>query len=456
MTYKLLEEIGHGGMGCVYKGLDAQGCVVAIKMMSNKVTCYSEYRNLFRSEVETLKRMDNPNVVHIVGDPYGDEEGNLYLPMEYVEGKTLEQCVYENGLFSFEKTISIMCDILDAIQYVHDRGRIHRDIKPSNIMYRPDGSICIIDFGIAKDARIGTGQTVGRIIGTDGYMSPEQANGLNIDHRTDIYSLGCVFYFLLTGKHAIAKGNNDYETVCNILKSIPSMPSESVPGVPQEIDNVFVKAVNKNMTLRYQSANEFREALQTVIGISCPKVQIGRSSGNDIIINNIDVSRKHLIITCKENRLKEIECIEITDISTNGTGVNGRFLHHNSITIPFSNEKNLPEVLLAGKPNLLVDWNEVISILRSRKHVTENDIKVNYDNPCSGNNITSSDISNTTNNSGIILKWFLIVLSFLIPLLGLIICIIYHFKDNSKDKEKVIAKATISGFIVNYILYLFL
>ena len=229
MPFDLIEEIGHGGMGCVYRGKDrGTGDIVAIKMMRNNVTCYPAFRKIFQREVEALSCMNNPSVVKLAGSPYKDSKDNFYLPMEFIEGETIAQYVHKKGKLSEEEAISIMRKILDAMNYVHKHewrdknghpvvdsnghvkiGCIHRDIKPSNIMIRPNGSICIIDFGIAKDAAIGaTGETIGQVMGTNGYMSPEQANGLNIDLRTDIYSLGCVFYFMLTGKHAIPTSNN--------------------------------------------------------------------------------------------------------------------------------------------------------------------------------------------------------------------------------------------------------
>lgn len=438
--YTLLEEIGHGGMGCVYKGRDnVNEKIVAIKMMSNKVTCYPEYRQLFQSEVDTLKKMDHPSVVHIVGDPY-QKDGNLYLPMEYVTGETIEQHVNKEGVFPVEEAIRIMLKVLEAIQYVHDRGKIHRDIKPSNIMLRPEGGICIIDFGIAKDAKIGTGQTVGRIIGTDGYMSPEQAKGLNIDKRTDIYALGCVFYFLLTGKHAIPKGNNDYETVCNILQSIPALPSEAAAGVPKQFDAIFLKSVDKNMTKRYQTAAEFKEAIEGINGNVTPKVTVGRLPEiNDIQIDNLDVSRQHLIIKGIKQPLTGGEykyCIEIIDNSTNGTGINGRLLKHQSTTIDYNGTINLPVVLLAGREELALDWSKIIAMLKERgwKPVITND--------------SDNDVVNPLPQDK--LNLFLGVVSFLFPIVGGVLWVIY--RKESPGKAETAAKLALIGFVVGFII----
>lgn len=365
--YTLLSEIGRGGMGCVYKGQDASGTIVAIKMMSNRVTCYPEYRELFQAEVDTLKRMNHPSVVHIVGDPYKDNEGNLYLPMEFVEGETLEQKVRRDGHFAMPEAVRLMSKVLEAMQYVHDRQRIHRDIKPSNIMIRPDGSVCLIDFGIAKDAKIGSGHTVGRIIGTDGYMSPEQANGLNIDRRTDIYSLGCVLFYLLTGEQAVRKEENDYKTVINILEGQMPTPSQVVTGLSPAMDRVFFKAVDKNMTQRYQTAAEFKEALEDVCGHAMPRVTVGSMEDNDIRIASSYVSRHHLVIKGVEQPLTggaRQYALELTDNSTNGTGVDGRPLRKAKMLIDYNGTVNLPEVLLAARSECPLNWPEVIAKLK--------------------------------------------------------------------------------------------
>ncbi len=366
--YKIIKEIGHGGMGCVYLAEDAGGLPVALKMLSNTVTCYPEYRELFQAEVDTLRQMDHPSVVHILGEPYSDSSGNYYLPMEFVEGLTLEQIVRKNGPFPYQYAIELMSKILDAMQYVHERRRIHRDIKPSNIMLRSDGSVCIIDFGIAKDAKIGgTGHTVGRIIGTDGYMSPEQANGLNIDSRTDIYSLGCVFFFIITGQNMIQKGSNDFDTIDAIIHGNIPVPSQVNPSIPPSVDTVFYKAVDKDMRKRYQTASEFKEALMGIVGQQSPMVTVGRESDNDIQIANQYVSRRHLIVRgCQQQTATNIRYyLELINKGSNGTGVDGRPLR-GIMELEYESVNMLPQVLLAARMECPLPWDKVIAFLRSR------------------------------------------------------------------------------------------
>ena len=290
--------------------------------------------------------------------------------MEYVEGETIEQRIERSAKMEIGEAVDMMIKILEAMGYVHRSKRIHRDIKPSNIMVRPDGTICIIDFGIAKDARIGsTGHTIGQTIGTNGYMSPEQADGNNIDHRTDIYSLGCVFYYMLTGKHAVQKGSNQYETVANILYATMPLLSQSLPEVPPAIERIYEKAVDKNMMHRYQSASEFRQALLD-LGNKCNAcVTIGSSKDNDIVIDNEFVSRHHLEIRGEERTDRSGSAhyeLHLIDHSTNGTGIDGRPLHNSTITLHYSDRNTLPEVLLAARTETPVDWDRVIEILRKK------------------------------------------------------------------------------------------
>lgn len=369
--YTIENEIGKGGMGCVYLAThNDTGRRIALKMMSNQMTCYPEYRELFRSEVETLKLMNNPSVVHIEGDCFSDEKGNLYLPMEFVEGSTIEKTVKTQSPYAPHEAVSMMIKILKAMEYVHQQGKIHRDIKPSNIIIRPDGSICVIDFGIAKDIKIGSsGKTIGVIIGTDGYMSPEQANGYNIDHRTDIYSLGCLLFYMLTGQDAVKKESNNYATRINILNTVMTPPSQFV-NVPVELDHVYLKAVDKNMKNRYQDVKSFRKALERIY--STPDatnswtVEIGKESDNEIIVANQYVSRHHLTVTGIIRKGKRV--LMINDHSGNGTGVNGRKYHHEAVPeiIYDGNPESLPQVFLAGLPDLELNWIETINLLESR------------------------------------------------------------------------------------------
>lgn len=381
--YHFLEEIGRGGMGGVYKGTDPKGNIVAIKKMDNQYCFDPEVRRMFYKEVESLKDLDNRSVVGVRGHAFQDSHGNLYMPMEFVEGETIQQKVKRDGPFDEKNARDMMSKILKAFSYIHENKKVHRDIKPSNIMIRPNGEICVIDFGIVKDMATSTGKTVGTIVGTDGYMSPEQVTGLSIDYRTDIYSLGCLLHYMLTGKHAVVKKNDDMETKMSILNGSFPSAKQIHPELSDEIQAIIFKAVDKNMTKRFQTAGQFYAAINGD-PIDDPrtkydgtKITVGRKSC-DIIIDNQHVSCHHLNIRYKF--LSNNPILEIEDDSTNGTGVDGRYLHKGSMSFPFNlkhvfvsydyggqetevlyldNSYTLPEVYLAGRPEIRLDWDEV-------------------------------------------------------------------------------------------------
>jgi len=367
--YTIVQEIGKGGMGSVFEAIGPTGKRVALKMMSAKAAAYPDYREMFEQEVQSLRKLSHPSIVNIVGEPFSDSSGNLFLPMEYIEGRTISQIVQDpsHGPYSEDKALSLFTQLLDVFNYIHSNACIHRDVKPSNIMIRPNGSVCVIDFGIAKDSKTSTGKTIGRVVGTDGYMSPEQANGLNIDARTDIYSLGCLLHYMLAGSHAIAKRSNDYETICAILDNNFPLVSENGISISDRTQKAILKAVNKNMMLRFQSANEFKRALQSEqLAPNQYVVTVGRS-GCDINISGEYISKNHLDIYFVMNT--GTNHVTITDHSTNGTGVNGRMVKGTSYEFTYTGSimkddySSFPTVMLSGLPDYTLNWQEIADVL---------------------------------------------------------------------------------------------
>lgn len=371
MPYTIVREIGKGGMGSVFEATDNHtGAHIALKMMSAKAAAYPDYREMFDHEVQSLRKLSHPCIVNIVGEPYQDTSGNLFLPMEYIEGRTISQIVQDptHGPYTEDAALSIFTQLLDVFSYIHSHGCIHRDIKPSNIMIRPTGAVCVIDFGIAKDSRTSTGKTIGRVVGTDGYMSPEQANGLNIDKRTDIYSLGCLLHYMLAGSHAINKRSNDYETICAILDNNFPLVSEKGISISVQTQNAILKAVNKDMRLRFQSANEFKMALLSgQLSANQYVITVGRS-GCDINISGEYISKNHLEILFEINT--GTNHVTITDHSTNGTGVNGRLVRGSSYEFTYvtgasmtNDNDTFPTVMLSGLPAYTLDWQQIANTL---------------------------------------------------------------------------------------------
>lgn len=449
--YKIIREVGKGGMGCVYEAKDPVGQKVALKMMSAKAASHPDYREMFEHEVQALRKLSHPSIVRIVGEPFSDAGGNLFLPMEFIEGKTLSQIIQENGPFSEQDALDIFIKLLDTFSYIHQKSCIHRDVKPSNVMIRPNGSICVIDFGIAKDSKTSTGKTIGRIVGTDGYMSPEQANGYNIDTRTDIYSLGCLLHYMLTGSHAIQKQSNDYETICAILENDFPLVADKGFTISDKTQKAILTAVNKNMTLRFQTAEDFKMALA---GKSTYKITVGRSSHCDLVFAGEYVSSQHLdVIWEARNENGTSYKVSIKDHSTNGTGVDGRkikndtytFIVDKSVKSLMKDCSSLPQVMISGLPNYTLDWKKVLDSLFEKMDLPTSIIE-NPDVPPRTDNVieNSNGIDATDIGAGYA------VLSFLVPIAGWILGHVWKSKRPIKSQKA--NKLAWFGFIFNLIM----
>lgn len=446
--YKIIREVGKGGMGCVYESLDSSNNKVALKMMSAKAAAHPDYREMFDHEVRSLRNLSHPSIVKIVGEPFSDAGGNLFLPMEFVEGKTISQIVQANGAFNEQEALSIFIKLLDAFSYVHNKSCIHRDVKPSNIMIRPDGSICVIDFGIAKDSKTSTGKTIGRVVGTDGYMSPEQANGYNIDTRTDIYSLGCLLHYMLTGTHAIPKQSNDYDTICAILENNFPLVSEKGFTVSDKTQKAILTAVNKNMTLRFQTTEEFKAALTDK---AICKISVGRSNC-DITLYGEYVSSHHLdIIWEPQNEKASSYKVTIKDHSTNGTGVNGRkiknesysFMINQSVKSLMNDPSSLPQVMIAGLASHVLDWKTVLNILFEKMDLPTSIIdEYTGDTDVHGGLVVPPKSEDITIGYGI--------LCFVIPIAGWILGAVW--KSENPIKAKSANKLAWYGFLFNLVM----
>jgi serine/threonine-protein kinase len=272
--YEVISLLGAGGMGQVYLARDSRlRRKVALKMLLPALT--GDQRDLRRFEHEALavSALNHPNILTIF--EFGEANGRHFIASEYVEGSTLRQKI-ATGPLAPTHTIDIAIQIASALAAAHARGMVHRDIKPDNVIVRTDGIVKVLDFGIAKlnlQRLSGVHRTVsalaashsepGMVIGTARYMSPEQARGYDVDARSDIFSLGAVFFEMLTGRPAFA-GATPSDVVAEVLKSDPPPPSHLTPNVPPELDLIVAKALCKDRESRYQTVKDLLAELQNL------------------------------------------------------------------------------------------------------------------------------------------------------------------------------------------------
>ena len=248
--YELEKELGRGGMGVVYKARDTQlDRPVALKFLGALVDESEEYRQRFQREARAAAQVTHPNILSIYD--IGVDQGSSYIAMEYVEGPNLNQYLKKMGKLSAREAGNLIGQACSALEAVHQAGIVHRDIKPDNVLIAKGGLVKLMDFGLAK----GYGQRLTAsnvVMGTPCYMSPEQARGGDVDHRSDIYAMGLMLYELLTGETVFATGN----VLQRQITEMPPPPSTRVEGVPQLLDQIIMKCIAKDPEERIQSAGE--------------------------------------------------------------------------------------------------------------------------------------------------------------------------------------------------------
>lgn len=261
--YRLVEQIGVGGMAIVYRAIDQRtGHSVAVKVLKPEFNKDAEFVGRFQREAEAASRMTHHNIVNLLD--VGMDGENRYLVMEYVQGKTLKELIREKGRINPVVAAQITIRILSALQHAHQNGIIHRDIKPQNILVHADGHIKVADFGIARMANTSTLTRNDTVMGSVHYFSPEQASGRAADVTSDIYSVGVVLYEMLTGRVPF-DGDSTVAVAMQHLHARPTPIETIAPEVPLALCHVAMMAMEKNPKYRYQSAREMAAELRMAL-----------------------------------------------------------------------------------------------------------------------------------------------------------------------------------------------
>ena len=257
--YEIHELIGVGGMAYVYKAYDrVEGRWVAIKILKEEFSNNSDFLRRFRNESKAIAVLNHPNIVKVYDVSFGDQI--QYIVMEFIDGITLKEYIEQEGTIRWQEAVHFTTQILMALECAHEKGIIHRDIKPQNIMLLQDGSIKVADFGIARFLQSETQATTDTAIGSVHHIAPEQASGDYITDKADIYSVGVMLYEMLTGKLPFV-ADNAVSVALMQLQAKPVMPRELNPSIPRGLEQITMRAMEKNPVDRFQSAGEMLDDL---------------------------------------------------------------------------------------------------------------------------------------------------------------------------------------------------
>lgn len=281
--YQVVSELGRGSMGVVYRAFDPViGRTIAIKTMLTEGLGsdeFQDYKARFQREAQAAGLLSHPNIVTVYD--FGEDSGVLYLAMEFLEGKTLQQLVNEQNILPIETIIPIYEQVCSALELAHTQKIVHRDIKPANIMILESGLVKVTDFGVAKMMSMGMTQA-GQILGTPNYMSPEQVKGGVVDGRSDIFALGVILYELVTGEKPFA-GQNITTLIYKIIHENPIPPRELDASIHPGLSYVISKALAKNPAERFQTCREFAEDLKNYKSLG----GVGISPGATVVVKTV-------------------------------------------------------------------------------------------------------------------------------------------------------------------------
>jgi serine/threonine protein kinase len=260
-NYRILENLGIGGMGIVFKAIHIKlEKLFALKMIAPSLVMNESFIKRFQTEARALAKFEDPNIVKVYDLRSADDQ--WFIVMEYVDGIHLLDKIKKEGAMDWQEALPILKQVLTAIGHAHDTGIVHRDIKPNNIMITKDGTAKITDFGLAKDQSSLTHTMTVSSGGTLYYMSPEHVKGLSFtDKRSDIYSIGMTFYEIIAGCVPFKKMNSDFEIREAIMRKEFVKPSSFNPAIPADLESIIMKSIAKNPNARYQTTQEMLEAI---------------------------------------------------------------------------------------------------------------------------------------------------------------------------------------------------
>lgn len=261
--YEILENIGNGGMATVYKAkCHVLNRYVAVKVLRDEFTTDGEFVKRFNTEAQSAASLTHPNIVSVYD--VGSEGDIHYIVMELIKGKTLKEIINEDGALSWKWSVNVAIQIASALETAHKNNIIHRDIKPHNIIITEDGIAKVTDFGIAKAVSNSTITAFGTTIGSVHYFSPEHARGGYTDAKSDLYSLGVVLYEMVTGQVPF-NADTPVSVALKHMQEIPKEPMELNPNVPKAVNDIIMKAMQKDTNLRYQNATEMLRDLSKAL-----------------------------------------------------------------------------------------------------------------------------------------------------------------------------------------------
>ncbi len=261
--YRIVRKLGRGGMGTVYLGVDdASGQTAAVKLLAADMAQQSDFRDRFKAEIETLRKLNHPNIVQIFG--FGEEEEQIFYAMEFVAGSSLEEQLGRGRVFQWREVAQFGIAVARALRHAHDRGVIHRDIKPGNLLLTEEGLLKLSDFGIARLFGSGRLTGVGSVLGTAEFMAPEQAEGRAVDPRSDLYSLGAVMYVLLA-RRPLYSARSFAEMLDKQRFEKPAPLKQNAADIPAELEQIIHRLLEKDPNRRFGTATVLERRLETML-----------------------------------------------------------------------------------------------------------------------------------------------------------------------------------------------